>query len=474
MKRIRYIMGICWAFLLGGLMACSSEEDPAGPTSDEGYRTLSIEIGAEGSLATKAYADDENAYEHEFMNELCVFVVDKNGKIEKKFLYSGETKNGKFTEEPEAGNAYEWRSGDFELPTGTKTIYAFANWSKFNNLNNPGWNGIISKVEGDELNDSELSVITITDPAGTINFDDGIYIPMSVKYGPFDFQVSQTARVELIRLVGRVDGTITNNRASEITVKSVTMRPFATTVPLMFTEDKYNAGVEANAVTYSFATPLELASGKSGTFRFYVNETANENPFAVEVLLGDDKRMTGALKNTKAIPRNHFLPLALNISDNDFDLYIMAYIAPIGGYPIQVMPNSPLDESEQTAGLYSATLPEGCSFQVFGSVVSGGDAGEKKACRLSLEVSDANSPVKIDDTDDTWAYVTSLSGQQKTLSVTFTDANKSPRTAGLSITTEPLKDLDKYGIQTNGLYLRQWQAAPAWYEVVPLRMANPE
>ena len=324
MKRIRYIMGICWAFLLGGLMACSSEEDPAGPTSDEGYRTLSIEIGAEGSLATKAYADDENAYEYEFMNELCVFVVDENGTIEKKFLYSGETKNGKFTGEPVDGNAYEWRSGDFELPTGTKTIYAFANWS---GVNNKEWNEIIRKVEGTDLiKDEDLSNIAITNPAGNINFSNDKYIPMSVKYGPFDFQVSQTARVELIRLVGRVDGTITNNRASAITVKSVTMRPFATEVPLMFTEDKYNAGVEANAVTYSFPS-LELASGASGTFRFYVNETANENPFTVEVLLGDDKRMTGALKNTKAIPRNHFLPLALNISDNDFDLYIMAYIA---------------------------------------------------------------------------------------------------------------------------------------------------
>lgn len=468
MKRIRYIMGFCWAFLLGGLMACSSEEDPAGPTSDEGYRTLSIEIGAEGSLATKAYADDENAYEHEFMNELCVFVVDENGTIEKKFLYSGTTTNGTFTGEPEAGNAYEWRSGDFELPTGTKTIYAFANWSKFNNS---GWNGIISKVEGDELNDSELSVITITNPAGNINFSNDKYIPMSVKYGPFDFQVSQTARVELIRLVGRVDGTITNNRASAITVKSVTMRPFATEVPLMFTEDKYNAGVEANAVTYSFPS-LELASGASGTFRFYVNETANENPFEVEVLLGDDKSMTGTLKNTKAIPRNHFLPLALNISDNDFNLYIMAYIAPIGGYPIQVMPDLPLGESEQTAGLYSATLPEGCSFQVFGSVVSGGVAGEQETCHLSLKVSGTNSPVKIDDTGQT-AYVTSLSGQQETLSVTFTDANNSPRTADLSITTEPLKDLDKYGIQTNGLYLRQWGEAPRWYEIVPMMQKNP-
>lgn len=473
MKRIRYIMGICWAFLLGGLMACSSEEDPAGPTSDEGYRTLSIEIGAEGSLATKAYADDENAYEHEFMNELCVFVVDENGMIEKKFLYSGETKNGEFTEgDPTKGNAYEWRSGDFELPTGTKTIYAFANWS---GVNNEEWNKIIRKVEGTDLiKDEDLSNIAITNPAGNINFSNDKYIPMSVKYGPFDFQVSQTARVELIRLVGRVDGTITNNRASDITVKSVTMRPFATEVPLMFTEGTYKAGVVDKAVTYSFATPLELASGASGTFRFYVNETANVDPFAVEVLLGDDKRMTGALKNTKAIPRNHFLPLALNISDNDFDLYIMAYIAPIGGYPIQVMPNSPLDESEQTAGLYSATLPEGCSFQVFGSVVSGGGAGEKKACRLSLRVSGTNSPVKIDDTDDTWAYVTSLSEQTETLSVTFTDANNSRRTANLSITTKPLKDLDEYSIQTNGLYLRQWQAAPAWYEVVPLRVANPE
>lgn len=240
----------------------------------------------------------------------------------------------------------------------------------------------------------------------------------------------------------------------------------------MFTEGTYKAGEEAKAVTYTFATPLELASGESGTFRFYVNETANENPFAVEVFLGDDKPMTGTLKNTTAIPRNHFLPLALNISDNDFDLYIMAYIAPIGGYPIQVMPNSPLGESEQTAGLYSATLPEGCSFQVFGSVVSGGVAGEKKACRLSLKVPDANSPVKIDDTGQT-AYVTSLSGQRETLSVTFTDANNSRRTADLSITTEALKDLDKYGIQTNGLYLRQWGEAPRWYEAVPMMQKNP-
>ena len=461
MKKIRYGIGICWAFLLGGLMACSNEEDPVGPTPDDGYRTLSIEIGAEGSLATKAYADDDNAYEHEFMNELCVFVVDASGTIEKKFLYSRTTKEGEFTGDPMGGNAYEWRSDDFELPTGTKAIYAFANWS---GVQNEDWNAIIDKKEGGQLSDTNLSDISISNPAGNIDFTNDKYIPMSVKYGPFDFQVSQTARVELIRLVGRVDGTIMNNRASDITVSSVTMGPFAENVPLMYTEGSYAEGTNNN-FTYTFETPLEIKSGDEGEFRFYVNETSNENPFNIKVNLDDNTTMTGKLKSTTTIPRNNFLPLSLNISDNDFELYVMAYINPIGGYPISLDADLPLGESEQTSGLYSATLPEGCSFQVYARAGSDGVAtgGEDELCQLELKVADEDSPVGIDD-DATWAHVTSLSSQQETLTVTFSDN----RSADISITTEPLKDLDDYNIQTTGLYLRSWCAAPRWYEPINL------
>lgn len=457
MKKIRYGIGICWAFLLGGLMACSNEEDPVGPTPDDGYRTLSIEIGAEGSLATKVYADDDNAYEHEFMNELCVFVVDASGTIEKKFLYSGETREGEFTGEPTSGNAYEWRSDDFELPTGNKTIYAFANWR---GVDNTAWTAIINKNKGETLEDDDLSNISISDPAGNIDFTDNKYIPMSVKYGPFDFQVSQTARVELIRLVGRVDGTIMNNRASDITVSSVTMGPFAENVPLMLGSN-YVTGTKE----YTFNTPLKITSGNKGEFRFYVNETGNTDPFNIEVNLDDNTTMTGKLKFTATIPRNNFLPLSLNISDNDFELYVMAYINPIGGYPISLDADLPLDESAQTSGLYSATLPEGCSFQVFARAVSDGVAtgGEDELCQLKLKVADEDSPVGIDD-DATWAHVTSLSSQQETLTVTFSDN----RSADISITTEPLKDLDDYNIQTTGLYLRSWCAAPRWYEPINL------
>lgn len=459
MKKIQYII-IGWCFLMGGLIACSNEGD-SGATADDGMRTLSIEIGAEGSLKTKAFADDENAYEHEFMNELCVFVVDANGTIEKKFLYSGTTHEGTFTGEPADGNASEWRSEDFELPTGNKTIYAFANWS---GVNNDSWNEIINKTIGSQLTDTNLSTIEIDDPAGNINFGEGKYIPMSVKYGPFDFQVSQTARVELVRLVGRIDGTITNNRTSDITVNSVTMSPFATSVPLM-PQTTYQSGVTDNTVTYTFENGQAIEPNGTHDFHFYVNETENDNTFNISVALNDGSSLTGRLQSTNSIPRNNFLPLSLNISDNDVFLYIMAYINPIGGYPVPVIANQPLGESEATAGLYSATLPEGCSFQVFGTTTEG-TATEAIACSLALTVSDSSSPIAIDADDNTWAHITSLNGQQETLRASF-NVNGTSRTADLSITTEPLKDLDDY-FQTNSLYLRSWTSAPLWYEPIQL------
>ena len=459
MKKIQYII-IGWCFLMGGLIACSNEGD-SGATADDGMRTLSIEIGAEGSLKTKIFADDENAYEHEFMNELCVFVVDANGTIEKKFLYSGTTQDGAFTGESTDGNAYEWRSDDFELPTGNKTIYAFANWSK---INNNSWNSIIDKTTGDQLIDTELSTIEIDDPAGNINFDDGKYIPMSVKYGPFDFQVSQTARVELVRLVGRIDATITNSRTSAITVNSVTMEPFAESVPLM-PQTTYQSGTSDNTVTYTFENGQTIEPNGTHEFHFYVNETGNDNTFNISVALNDGGSLTGRLQSTNSIPRNNFLPLSLNISDNDVFLYIMAYVSPIGGYPVQVITNQPLGESEAAAGLYSATLPEGCSFQVFGTTTEG-TTTEAIACSLALTVSDSSSPIAIDTDDTTWAHITSLSGQQKTLRASFT-VNGTSRTADLSITTKPLEDLDDY-FQTNSLYLRSWTSAPLWYEPIQL------
>ena len=180
------------------LTGCSDAQDDIEQViGDEGCR-VSIRVGASDNVETKA-GDDPNALEHEFINELCVFVVDGE-KIEQKFLASSTEANGTFSGKPSTGDAYEWRSDEFVLPAGKKTIYAFANW---NTVNDVSWNAIIDKSVGDPLSDDDLK-ITIEDPAGKVDLANGKYIPMSVKQ-EVNVTVDQTIRVELVRLVGRVN-----------------------------------------------------------------------------------------------------------------------------------------------------------------------------------------------------------------------------------------------------------------------------
>ena len=130
MNNLRYIYHIVLAFLFINLVACSDSENDSTIDSFDESCTLSIQIGAQGSTQTRA-GDDDNALEHEFIHTLCVFIVDADGNIEKKLMTTDGTATGELT----TGDAYQWRSSEFTLPTGEKTIYAFANWETANNTN---------------------------------------------------------------------------------------------------------------------------------------------------------------------------------------------------------------------------------------------------------------------------------------------------------------------------------------------------
>lgn len=454
------------------LTGCSDAQDDIEQViGDEGCR-VSIRVGASDNVETKA-GDDPNALDHEFINELCVFVVD-GGKIEQKFQASSTDENGAFSGEPSTGDAYEWRSDEFVLPAGKKTIYAFANWST---VNDAFWNAIIAKSVGDPLNDTDLA-ITIDNPAGKVDLTsetDKKFIPMSVKQ-EVNVTVDQTIRVELVRLVGRVNIQLKNAKASQVSVTSFTMGQFANKVALM--PEGTATGFNFNQVCPASFKSLTINGGESKTFQFYVNETKNVNPptgFSIGLQTADKKNYS-ATTEAEAIPRNNILPLNLTISESDLNLVVTAYIAPIGGYPVQVYTSSGLTGKAE----YNVTLPEGCSFQVTGKLANGTEG----TCVLSyVATTDQNENIEIDTANKSMAYVTALPGlttdETKAditrLKVSFIDNNNDVRaTCTLNVSTKPLKDLDEYGIQTNGLYLRQWQAAPAWYEVVPLRVANPE
>ena len=444
------------------LTGCSDAQDDIEQViGDEGCR-VSIRVGASDNVETKA-GDDPNALAGEFINELCVFVVDGEGTIEQKFLASSTAPNGDFTGEPSTGDAYEWRSNEFVLPAGKKTIYAFANWST---ANDDSWSAIINdKSVGETLKDTDLA-ITINNPAGSVDLANGKYIPMSVKQ-EVNVTVDQTIRVELVRLVGRVNIQLKNAKASQVSVTSFTMGQFANKVALM--PEGNATGVDFNQTysTFSVEAP-QVITGNNGvhTFNFYVNETENNTPFSIQ-LTADGKNYV-ATTTTTAIPRNNILPLNLTISESDLNLKVTAYIAPIGGYPVQVYTSGDLTQ----AAAYSVTLPEGCTFQVSGTLANGTEG----TCVLDyFGTTDQNKNIEIDATDKSVAYVTALPdlADITPLEVSFIDNNNDVRaTCTLNVSTEALKDWGKDGYPITRS-LTQWGEVPRWYEAVPMMRKNP-
>lgn len=441
------------------LTGCSDAQDDIEQViGDEGCR-VSIRVGASDNVETKA-GDDPNALAGEFINELCVFVVDDQGTIEQKLV----TTDGSATPSDEAlktGDAYEWRSDEFVLPAGKKTIYAFANWST---ASNDSWNEIINKSVGGTLSDAELK-ITIDNPAGNVDLANGKYIPMSVKQ-EVNVTVDQTIRVELVRLVGRVNIQLKNAKASPVSVTSFTMSNFANKVALKPEGTATGVAYDQTYSTFSTETP-QVITGNNGvhTFSFYVNETENNTPFSIQ--LTADGKNYGATTGATAIPRNNILPLNLTISESDLNLVVTAYIAPIGGYPVQVYTSGDLTQ----AATYSVTLPEGCTFQVTGTLAD----GTTGTCVLDyVGTTDQNKNIEIDDADKSVAYVTALPdlADITSLEVSFKVGDVVRATCTLNVSTEALKDWGEGGYPITRSLI-QWGEAPRWYEAVPMMQKNP-
>ena len=471
MKTIYYY--ICFVLGLVGFVACSEDNGEFPDVPDGELCSLTIQLGAANNQETKVGGDD-NALEGEFINSLWVFITDDKGVVEKKLTLSDGSTSTVDPTVTAGGNILEWRHTIEDLPVGEKIIYAFANMEKVSPVSpvsneSQNMSTLLSGIQEGANLSTAVDGLVINNPASTVNIASGHYIPMSLKKR-VTVTGDQTIRVELVRLVGRVNIQLKNAKASQVSVTSFTMGQFANKVALM--PEGTAAGVEFNQSYSTSFESLKINGGESKTFQFYVNETKNDTPFSIK-LTADNKNYSATTTRTTAIPRNNILPLNLTISESDLNLIVTAYIAPIGGYPVQVYTSGDLTQ----AATYSVTLPEGCTFQVTGTLAN----GTKGTCELSYVGTTDQKNIKIidDAVDKSWAYVTALPGLKESditsLEVSFKDNNGAERAkCTLNVSTEALNDLDGYSIQTNGLYLRQWQAAPAWYEVVPLRMANPE
>jgi len=360
MKTMHKLYYLCSTFLLSGLLACSDSENepPINPVEPEMCR-VEIRIGAEGAERTKA-EDASLTRDGELIHSLLVLLVNAEGNLEAKWDLN--TDGSSYTGDPDKGEVTEWRSGDIPLPGGQKTIYAFANLEDLTYGETE--TSLLETLNALEIgNQVTLDGIVLNNPVLNVTYPiNNKFIPMSVKQNINISEATENIRVELVRLLGRVDVVVSSNR--DRTISSFTMKNFATEVPL-FDGDESLAATED--VTISFEN-VSINKNSTHEFSFYVNETLNESAntsgFAVSLTTGD-ATLEGSTPINKTIPRNSVLPLKLSLSDYQLQIKVMAQVAPIGGYPVNVY---------QTA--YSLTndyaiesLPEGCTFTIDGSLI---------------------------------------------------------------------------------------------------------
>ena len=244
------------------------------PESREGWCNVSLQVTT-GAVETKAYGGDTYANAHEFIHSLCLFVVNEQGQIEKK-IYPKDLES---TSPADQGNLLNWTSPHFEIPEGTKTIYAFANWET---AESDKWNAIIAKTDKDQLTANDLNIAVNLN--GKINLDNNKFIPMSGKTTvTLAANADRSIPITLTRLVSRVEVRLTNKHTGDLTMSAESMGHFANEVTLF---ENWGTVSGRNQEIVRTGTISPIAQNGSDSWVFYVNETNGSEPFNIKMTLG--------------------------------------------------------------------------------------------------------------------------------------------------------------------------------------------
>lgn len=181
-------------------------------------------------------------------------------------------------------------------------------------------------------------------------------IPMS---GEAEWEVNAAGEyeVELVRMVGRMDVTIEDERGEDSDDGNIESVEISNLLPAQtnllraeFGEVTLPYNVDLSEWTWS-----PTLENDEATTSFYLHETeAGEEGFRLSVSFdgGISKRETTLGRHL--IPRNHHFPLLIYLRDYVLDINITTKVPPIGGIPT----------SQPGKNGYDITLPEGCTFTI--------------------------------------------------------------------------------------------------------------
>ena len=287
----------------------TTPEEPTDPDPDE---------SANQSHAASPITDDAHVGE-----DLVVYIMGSNN-----YTLTYED----FTYE-EAAQRYV---AEVRLYRGTYQAYAFANHTGFN----------LTLPDVIEENPAVDAISLVSEENG---------IPMS---GEAEWEVNGAAeyKVELVRMVGRMDITIADERgegSEDGNVESVEISNLLPAQTNLLREDFGEVTLPASITdlaTWSWPS-FALDDEKKAETSFYLHETeAQEYHLTVSFEKGEDRDVS-LIRNM--IPRNHYFPLFIYIRDYALVLKITTEVPPIGGIA-----------TPKEQGNYDVKLPEGSTFSV--------------------------------------------------------------------------------------------------------------
>lgn len=345
-KRYRHLLRATLAALplacAAVLSSCAFDDDVAECPDPNAPATVrvSVSAGEPGDLNGTRAGDDVNADEHEFMHTLYLYIVDESGVVKKAFLNPLADNDLAKT-----GDLTNWDSEEFTLTPGDYTIYAFSNIDKYegetDNASDNG-NDFINTVfhEGYQTqNGGDVEEFRLLDPASKIDFDNGMYIPMSAKKTIKVTPNTSDISIGLDRLVSKVKITVPDNQYIS-TSSTIQFSGYAENVPLLGAGN----GGYGSAELYGgrTATTDKMPFNQAGQeVSFYVNETNTGDPFTVTLSTGksDNGDVSAYVAKTQRtdIPRNSIYPLSLTFPDFTPDFQWQSWDAANGAEVVEVV-----------------------------------------------------------------------------------------------------------------------------------------
>jgi len=321
-RKLSYILicGVCSLLTA----ACSDDE----PAASEPLTTRAM-------LSLRASEGERTA--NELINSWWIAFVDKNGVV-----------SAIVSRDAALMTAVESETFEVKLPAGSYTAYAFANITQQELSDQAGVTFTIGHAVDAEL----MSKVWKEMPN---NWDKNKPLPMS-GFKPVTISTSQPATplvIEVIRMVGKVEFTFSNNSGKAIVVNSVSFGPLAKGGVYLFPDyEKLGAApvmlpeLGSEDITYSFAgdaAARTVAAGASDALSdfFYVRESditgASPNDhFYVGVNITRqgqaEERLYAITEELTYINRNDYIHIPITFTDYVFDVDILFY-PPIGGYP---------------------------------------------------------------------------------------------------------------------------------------------